>query len=126
MSNKKTAPALTAQAFLNLANQPPRIEIIEVEGLGSVGVLTMSIGQREAMHNRWSELKKEDDSKAGFGALLLQATVCDDNADLVLATLPIDEINKLPVATVEPLLEKAMQLNGFSKKEPAVEQARKN
>ena len=116
--------ALTAQAFLNLAEAKQQLEPVTVPSIGVAYVLVMNVGQREAMQNQWQEIKKDPDNKISFSAVLLQATVCDASGDLILSSLSPAQINDIPYAVVDPLLDKSLKINGFLA--TAVEDARKN
>lgn len=116
--------AVTAQSFLDLAVDKAHFEIIEVPQLGHVGLLKMTLGQRETMVKKWSEVNKDPANQISFAAFVLQATVVNEAGELLLANVPINKINALPFEIADPLFDKAAELNGL--KEKKKEEAEKN
>lgn len=59
-----------------------------------------------------------DSGEAGsFRAALIAATVVNEAGELLFANRPLDAIKGLPAAVLEPLIDKAMDLNGLSKRD---------
>lgn len=124
VAKTETKTVVTAQSFLDLATDKPKFEMIEVPQLGHVGLLKLTLGQRDVLIGKWSKVSKKPDNQLSFGAFVLQATVVNETGELLLANVPVEKINALPFDVVEPLYEKAAQLNSF--KAEKKEEAEKN
>lgn len=107
---------VTAQSFLDLATDKPKFEMIEVPQLGEVGLLKMTLGQREAMIKKWTETNQNPANQVNFAAFVLQATIVNEAGELLLANVPIAKINALPFEIADPLFDKAAELNGLKDK----------
>lgn len=57
------------------------------------------------------------DNPAEFRAALLKWTVQDANGNLIFADTELSEIKKLPPLLTEPLVDVAMDINGYSKRD---------
>lgn len=96
-----------ATAFLQLAEKPV-IEVHNIEGLGEVGLLQLSLSAQQ----EWSAAEKN------MGAVvLIKNTVCDPvTGELVLKELADEDLKKLPMKVLNIIVEKVYKQNGITTK----------
>ena len=93
-----------ATAFLQLAEKPV-IEVHNIEGLGEVGLLQLSLSAQQ----KWSAAEKSKGS-----IVLLKNTVCDpETGDLVLNDLDDEKLQQLPLKVVNDILKHVFKQNGI-------------
>lgn len=100
------------------------VEVIEVPGIGLIGVRTSLTLAERAQYVTDSKGKNDV-----ANALLLQNTVCDpDSHELIFKALTVEQINQLPITIVDPLIDKALLAIGVKPKqlEKAVAEELKN
>ena len=121
----QVAAPVTAQSFLDLVNAPQNFELVhDVPNLGTVGVLKMNLGQRNNVLKKWGELEATKTNTITFSAIVIQATVTDEQGKPLLSSVPLEKINQLPSEVADPIFAAASKLNGFTA--TAVSDAEKN
>ena len=104
-----------------LAALQPKAQPFEVEGLGTVGVKQLTVGEVEALR---ASIKTDEADQAAaksydFGLGLLVSCVVDEDG------APMFDAGDLPAlvasnqAMVDQMVEKALLVNGFKKAEAA-------
>lgn len=96
-------------AFLSTVGKKTS-EIVEIQDVGLVGVLTSLTLQSRAEYF----LEKKDKNEYA-NALLLQKTVFDpETNEFILTKLSLDDINNLPTYVTDPMLKLALKAIGIT------------
>lgn len=102
-----------------LAALKPKAQPFEVEGLGTVGIVQLTVGEVEELRAsiKTSPAEKADAKSYDFGLGLLVACVVDDDGVRMFDVGDIPALVASNQALVDKLVEKALVVNGFKKAE---------
>lgn len=114
---KKNEVAIFDKAALFAALKPKRVGH-EVEGFGKVWFRQLALGEVDAIRE---EIKKERKDKASedgpdkFGLRLVVMSMVDAQGACVLSDEDIPELEQSGAASIDALVGKALEVNGFTK-----------
>ena len=97
--------------LFGLLGQFPEHEEVVIPGYGTAKVKVLTQGERDRF-----DLSLEAD-KVGFRAKLIQLTVIDERGALVFGEADILKLVDLPVYVLEPIVDVALRINRFSRKD---------
>ena len=119
MTTKTNKNVLTKADFFNLKT---KIEPLEVEGLGTVYIKTMTASEREGLENHFTD----EADKNGIRALVFIYSVCEEDGTLVFGLEDLEKVKGLPSKIVSDVFNKSDELNSIVPKNQAVAEAAKN
>ena len=117
-SGQEAAGVVEASAadLLGAANGP-QVAPVFVPALGkTVYVQVWTAKQRDQFEERWQH-RQNNNSVQGFRACLVAHTACDSGGALLFQQQEERDLDNLPARIIEPIVEKAMQVNGLSEQD---------
>jgi hypothetical protein len=94
-----------------LAALQPKIESIEIEGIGAIKLRQLTVAESDALR---ASLDKEDKSSE-FGLRMLGTSLVDDEGNRMFGDDEIADLRNSSGTHVDKLIESVLVLNGFKK-----------
>ena len=93
----------------------PPVEVVEVEGVGSVKIIGLMAGEKDTYENRVMNLDVVEKSVTmnNARAILFQMTVYDQHGNRLFAEKDIGKIATFPAKIVDPILRVARRLSAM-------------
>lgn len=101
-----------AAALLSAIVPENAVELINVEGMGDIGIKLLTAGERSKIYTDNKDLKG-----VPFFTVVMKETVVDPaTGELALTDCTHQELARLRPTVVDEFIEKAFYLNGFAKR----------
>lgn len=115
--------ALTKEQFFS-EHEKTRPDVHEVDLPGGKKVWVRSISAREKTLYEQACNDKKKGGMASMRERLVILCACDENGNPLFQQADMARVGNLPVTTLEPIFDKAYEINGFKSK--LIEEIRKN
>lgn len=97
------------------AGLKPKAQTVEIEGLGSVRVVELSVAEAESIR----DVLKTEEGKGNFGLRVVIRSVRDEDGAALFTDADIDQLRSLQNGKLEKLTDSILKINGFLKDEAA-------
>lgn len=86
-----------------------------------VGVSEMSVGDRTAIDFACAKQEGEESNpgRAKFREMLIVACACDAKGNRLFTANDVERVRAAPAGLFEPIVDKAMEINGYSESDVA-------